>query len=224
MKPVAMIAGVGPGLGAGLVSAFANAGYETVGLSRRGNAHGAHHSCKVDLINPDAVTSAIGGITESIGPVDVYVHNAALLHNGTLTETKPEDFERAWRVAVLGAVNGVQAVLPTMLQRGSGSILVSGATASIRGGANFAAFASAKFALRGFTQSLAREVQPKGVHAAHVILDGLMRGTPSVNQFDGSDNRSIDPLEAGEAFVWLAKQRQSAWTFELDLRPQTEKF
>ncbi len=224
MTRVAVIAGIGPGLGAGLVAAFASAGYFTVGLSRRGQPHGADRGLKVDLADRRAVAAAIADIASSVGPADVYVHNAAVLHHGPLAETEAEDFERVWRTTVLGAVNGVKAVLPAMLARGSGALLFSGATASIRGGSGFPAFASAKFALRGFVQSLAREFQPRGLHVAHVILDGLMKGTPSVAAFGGTEQGSIDPHEAGRAFVWLAEQSPPAWTHELDLRPQAEKF
>jgi NADP-dependent 3-hydroxy acid dehydrogenase YdfG len=118
----------------------------------------------------------------------------------------------------------VQAVLPQMVRQRSGAIVISGATASTRGAARFAAFASAKFALRGLAQSLAREYHSKGVHVAHVILDGLLRGSPSATRFGSDKDDGIDPNQVAETYRWLAEQEASSWTHELDLRPSSEKF
>ena len=137
---------------------------------------------------------------------------------------KTADFEATWRTSVLGAVACAQAVLPGMVQCGRGALIFSGATASIRGAARFAAFAVAKFALRGLAQSLAREYHAQGVHVTHVVLDGLLRGSKSVARFGGRDKAAIDPTEVAKTYRWLAEQEQSAWTHELDLRPASEKF
>jgi len=103
-------------------------------------------------------------------------------------------------------------------------MIFSGATAATRGTARFAAFASAKFALRGLTQSLAREYQSQGIHIAHVVIDGLLGGSASIGKFGGSEERSIDPAAVAVSYRMLAEQPSSAWTLELDVRPSSERF
>jgi len=121
-------------------------------------------------------------------------------------------------------VHCARLVLPGMLQRGSGTVLFSGATASLRGGAGFAAFASAKFALRGLAQSLAREFQPAGIHVAHVVLDGIIGGTPSVARTGIDPAKTLDPAGIARAYAALLAQDKAALTHELDLRPNAERF
>ena len=209
-----VVVGAGGVLGQALLAEFGGAGYHVVGLRR----------ADCDLGDADAVRCALERVVAGVKPVDTLICNAAHLTMVPFAELRLSDFETAWRVSVGGAVGAVQAVLPGMLRQGKGAILLSGATGSVRGTARFAAFASAKFALRGLAQSLAREVQPQGVHVAHVVLDGLVRGSPSIKKFGGSETRSIDPLEAAQAYRWLAEQPSSAWTHELDLRPHNERF
>jgi len=156
--------------------------------------------------------------------VDVLICNAAHLVVAPVMELGAADFEESLRIGVGTAFHCIQAVLPAMLERGRGTLLLSGATASLRGSARFAALAAAKFALRGFAQSLARELQPQGIHVAHVVLDSLLRGSPSVQRFGGNDSRGLDPAEVARAYRWLAEQNDSAWTHELDLRPHGERF
>lgn len=233
-QPLVIIAGYGPGLGEGLLRTFAQQGFQVAGISRRGVRDSdvsysgvsdkSFFSVQADLSDPDQTKYAIECIIEQHGLPSIYIHNAAVLHVAPFLETTLKDFESTWRSSVLSAVNGVQAIIPHMLSQGHGSILVSGATAAIRGGANFSAFSSAKFALRGLVQSLAREFQPQGLHVAHVILDGLMRGTSSVQRFGGSDATSIDSIAAAETFLAIARQAKSAWSQEIDLRPFSERF
>jgi NAD(P)-dependent dehydrogenase (short-subunit alcohol dehydrogenase family) len=111
-----------------------------------------------------------------------------------------------------------------MSARGRGTVIISGATASTRGTARFSAFAAAKFALRGLAQSLAREYQPAGVHVAHVILDGLLRGSKSVRRFGARDEDAMDPHAVALAFRQLAEQGSTAFTHEIDLRPHAGRF
>ena len=162
------------------------------------------------------------------------VHNPQLLTIKPFEQTTIDEFEQTWRVTCLGAVTATQAVIPHMAARRQGMIILSGATAGLRGGANFSAFASAKFALRGLAQSLAREYGPKGVHVAHVVLDGLI-DEPQTDQRFGSqatrsqDSRSqdsarMDPHAIAQAYLDLSTQPPSAWTQEMDLRPFSERF
>lgn len=224
-SPLVIIGGSGGGLGGGLVKVFKDHGFKVGEISRSGSKQDtSSFAVRADLTRSEQAKRAIDQIVCELGSPSVYIHNAAYLHFGSFLATEPDDFEQTWRVSTLGAVNGVRAVLPYMLSNQQGTILVSGATAAIRGGANFSAFSSAKFALRGLTQSLAREFQPQGIHIAHVILDGLMKGTPSVSRFGGDENTSIDPVSAAKSYLALVNQPKSAWAHEIDLRPYTEKF
>jgi NAD(P)-dependent dehydrogenase (short-subunit alcohol dehydrogenase family) len=117
-----------------------------------------------------------------------------------------------------------QIVLPHMIARGGGVIVLTGATAGIRGAAQFSAFASAKFALRGLAQSLAREFGPKGVHVAHVILDGLIDERQTDQRFGPTPSTRMNPDTVADAYLHLAWQHPSAWTQEMDLRPSSERF
>jgi NADP-dependent 3-hydroxy acid dehydrogenase YdfG len=133
---------------------------------------------------------------------------------GPFEDVTPEAFEGVWRTTCLGAMTATKACLPRMGARGRGSAVFTGATASLRGGANFAAFASAKFALRGLVQSLSRTYWPKGVHVAHTILDGVIGEGPD----------QLRPDDIASAYAGLIAQPRSAWTQELDLRPNAERF
>ncbi|MEM7191458.1 MAG: SDR family NAD(P)-dependent oxidoreductase [Pseudomonadota bacterium] len=223
-SPVVVIGGYGAGLGSGLADVFSAAGYRVAALSRRGSEHGGALNLACDLTEPEAVRSAVDNVIEQLGPIDVFIHNVAAIHIGPFLETPPERFEAVWRASVLSAVRCAQAVLPGMLERGGGTLLFSGATAALKGGKNFAAFASAKFALRALAQSLAREYQPQGIHVAHVILDGLIGGTASVERFGANEDQVIKPHEAAKTYLALVGQDRSAWTQEIDLRPYVENF
>ena len=145
------------------------------------------------------------------GHVDVLIHNAHVLDIKPFEQTTASEFELAWRVACLGAMGSVQAVIPHMAARRQGAIILTGATAGLRGAANFSAFASAKFALRGFAQSLAREYGPKGVHVAHVVLDGLIDepqtdqrfGLPSSGAYESGRDRTSLSRSLGAAPVGM---------------------
>jgi len=223
----AVIAGAGGVLGHALVREFATAGYTVVALQRGAGESSADRAIQrlcCDLSDATDVAGTLTKVGAEHGAVDTLIHNAAQLVVAPFAELKPADFEAAWRTSVLGAVACAQAVLPGMVQHRRGALIFSGATASIRGGARFAAFAAAKFALRGLAQSLAREYHAQGVHVAHVVPDGLLRGSKSVERFGGSDAQAIDPVEIAKTYRWLAEQERSAWTHELDLRPASEKF
>lgn len=223
-----VIAGGGGVLGHALGQEFAAAGYAVSSLRRHPSvaaaAHRAVHWMACDLRDPAATRAVLQRAAAERGPVDVLVFNAAHLVIAPVAELTADSFDESLRVGVGAAFHCVQAVLPQMLARNSGTIVCSGATASLRGSACFAALAAAKFALRGFAQALARELQPQGIHVAHVVLDGLLLGSPSVQRFGGADSRAIDPAEAARGYRWLAEQNRSAWTHELDLRPHSERF
>lgn len=211
---IVVIAGAGGVLGEALRREFGEAGDTVVGLRR----------ADVDLADGEAVRQRIAAVEAEHGRIDVLVCNAARLLIAPFTETSLAEAETVWRACVTSAFGAAQGALPGMRQRGRGTIVFSGATASLRGSAKFAAFAAAKFALRGLAQSLAREVQPEGVHVAHVVIDGLLRGSPSSQRFAKPEAPMLDPADVARSYRWLADQPPSAWTHELDLRPPGEKF
>jgi NAD(P)-dependent dehydrogenase (short-subunit alcohol dehydrogenase family) len=227
-----LITGIGEGLGAKIAETFARAGYDIIGMSRtdrasvrlgtaveRAGASYTHLAC--DLTHPADVAVVLKPIADGI---DVMIHNAQTLLIRPFAETSAMQFEQVWRVACLGAMAAAQAVLPRMAARKSGAAIFSGATAGLRGGANFTAFASAKFALRGLAQALAREFGPKGVHVAHVVIDGLIEAPQTDRRFGPAPAGRMDPQSVAQAYLLLAEQDASAWTQEMDLRPFAEKF
>jgi len=219
-KEVAVVVGAGPGLGNALVRRFAAAGMQVAAVSRRGitTEPGARgYAC--DATQPAQVTALFAAIAAELGQPDLVVFNVGTWDRGGILEISDALFERAWRTGCFGGFLVGRAAASAMLPRGSGSILFSGATASIRGGAGFAAFAVPKFGLRALAQSMARELGPKGIHVAHVILDGMIDQdgvAPSAN--------GLAPDSVAEAYFQLHRQAHHAWTQEIDLRPAGERF
>src|SRR5262249_18109312 len=156
--------------------------------------------------------------------VDVLIHNAQTLMIKPFTDISADDFEQVWRTCCLGAMVSARAVIPHMVAREAGTVVFTGATAGLRGGAKFSAFASAKFALRGLAQALAREFGPKGVHVAHVVIDGLIDAPRTDERFGPASGGRMDAKSVAQAYLALATQPSSAWTQEMDLRPFAEKF
>ncbi|WP_424830275.1 SDR family NAD(P)-dependent oxidoreductase [Ruegeria sp.] len=221
---LALVAGAGAGLGQSLLSRFQAGGMTAVGLGRTRpeNPIGIFH--ELDLSNPEAVASVIADMIATHGPPKIVVHNTAELVIAPFSETTLNDYQQTWTSMVQSLVVLGQCVLQPMVRGGGGTLIVSGATASLRGGPRFSAFASAKFALRGLTQSLAREYQPAGVHIAHVILDGIIDTSRSRDLHSLDASKMMKPDEIAEAYWQLAHQPRSTWTHELDLRPASEGF
>ena len=222
-----MIAGMGEGLGMALCTELVDAGFLVAGLSRSaadfpklGDQYLPLHC---DLSNQQAVNSAITEIESAFGQVTVYIHNAARLFRSSFLQTPSDTFRQQWEVTCLGAVHGFQRVIPNMLKAKNGTILVTAATASTKAGSNFSAFASAKFALRGLTQSLAREYSPQGIHIAHIIVDGSIWGTQA-RSFAREKHQCLSPQSVAKSYLHMIEQHHSAWTHELDLRPDIEAF
>jgi NAD(P)-dependent dehydrogenase (short-subunit alcohol dehydrogenase family) len=177
-----------------------------------------------DLTSATEVDRAFAEIETAGGPAEVVLYNAHRLELRSSRQTSADVFEAVWRVNCFGAFVVAGRVLPGMVERGSGVLLFSGATASVRGGERTAAFASSKFALRGLAQSLAREFGPHGVHVAHVVLDGLIWSAQTRARFSPEEASCMSPDDVAAVLVGLAEQRRSAWTHELDLRPWVERF
>lgn len=223
-KPLAIVAGAGAGLGQALLSAFGRNGYVAYGLTRSVPNGAGTTILACDLTDPDETERVLRELIGAHGAPGLVVHNTAKLVISPFEKTPNADFEDTWRAMVLSAVNLARVVLPSMVDAGGGSLIVSGATASLRGGKNFAAFASAKAGLRALTQSLAREYGAKGVHVAHVILDGILDTAASRDLHGLDPSRMMQPEDVAGVYLSLAKQPKSTWTHELDLRPMGEAF
>ncbi|MGH1538771.1 MAG: SDR family NAD(P)-dependent oxidoreductase [Gammaproteobacteria bacterium] len=225
-KPLAIIVGAGEGLGTSLASCFTSAGYQVIGLNRSHTQNNSNDILikQIDASDADSVQQTMDELLKQYGSPNVVIHNPAQLDIKPFLETSTKDFEYAWKSMVLSAINILHAAIPYMLQQGSGTIIASGATASIRSGVNFSAFSSAKFALRGLMQSLAREYQKQGIHIAHVILDGILDTTRSRELHSLDPEKMMSTDDVAEAYLQLVLQKPSAWTHELDLRPKTETF
>ena len=223
----ALILGAGPGLGAALSRAFAAAGHVVVLAARRPDrlqpvidsitaAGGTAHARDCDATDEGAVKSLVGLIEQDIAPLAVAIHNASGFARAPIAEMNAADYERAWRVSAFGGFLLGREAARHMLPRGAGTILFTGATASKRGGAGFAGFAGGKFALRALAESMARELGPKGIHVAHVVIDGQIGVDPA--------GAKLDPDAIAATYLALHRQPKSAWTFDVDLRPAIEKF
>lgn len=223
-QPWALVAGAGAGLGQSLLSRFEAGGLTPVGLGRTApdTPIGTFHS--VDLSDPEPTAALLSDLITTYGPPRIVVQNTAELVIAPFARTTLSDYQRTWTSMVQSLVVVAHSVIDPMADAGGGTFIVSGATASLRGGARFSAFASAKFALRGLTQSLAREYQPRGVHVAHVILDGII-DTPRSRDLHSLDpEKMMKPDEIAEVYWQVSQQPPSAWTHELDLRPASEGF
>lgn len=232
MTESCIVVGVGPGLGAAIARRFARGGF-AIGLVSRSEkstspvaaeiaaAGGKSVSAHADVGDEASLTAAIGSITTALGAPSVLVYNASGFGMASFLDLTVKDFETSFRTSCIGGVIAAKAVLPAMVARGSGTLLFTGATASLRGGARFAPFAAGKFALRAVAQSIAREFGPHGVHAAHVVIDGQVDSDAARSR--GATN-VLAPDDVAETYFQLHAQQKSAWSQEIDLRPSGEKF
>jgi len=222
---VAIVVGAGPGLGYALVTRFAEDSIAVAAVSRKGNAPESPardaiirgYAC--DATIPDQVKTTFARVTSELGSPDVVVFNVGTWDRAGILEISEDLFVQAWRTGCFGGFLVGRAAAEAMLPRGRGTIIFTGATGSLRGGAGFAAFAVPKFGLRALAQSMARELGPKGIHVAHVIIDGMIApagGAPKEG--------FMKPDEIADAYYQLHRQKRSAWTHEIDLRPSAEKF
>ena len=156
-----------------------------------------------------------------MGAIDVVIYNADLAQFGSLEDISEDQFERSWRVSTLGLFAAARYLGPAMVQRGSGTIIVSGATAALRGNVWTTAFAASKSSQRNLAQSLAKQLGPKGIHVAYLVIDGVIDTEDTRTNFapNEPDEFFMDPESIATAALMLAGQDKSAWTFEIDLRP-----
>jgi len=237
-KRVALVVGAGDATGGAVARRFARAGYVAC-VTRRSadkleplvrsirDSGGEAHGFASDARKEDEVTALVEDIENRIGPIEVFVFNVgANVPCGILEET-PRKYFKIWEMACFGGFLTSQAVARRMVARGQGTIIFTGATASLRGDANFAAFAGAKHAVRALAQSMARELGPRGIHVAHTVIDGaidtaFIRDSFPAKYAQKSQDGILSPEHIAEAYWYLHGQPRDAWTFELDLRPWME--
>jgi NAD(P)-dependent dehydrogenase (short-subunit alcohol dehydrogenase family) len=231
---VALIVGTGPGLGSALAKRFARAGMQ-VALAARNTAKlegvlqtiretgGAARAYGCDATDERSVKQLLENVTREIGVPHLVVYNVEHFCPGTLLEIETAAFEECWRAMALGGFLVGREAARKMLPRGSGTVIYTGATGALRGRAEYINMAVGKFGVRALAQSMARDLGPKGIHVAHVVLDG---GILSERSPPGAGERmsSMHPDQIAEAYYQLHRQHPSTWTQEMDLRPWVEKF
>lgn len=242
---VALVIGAGDATGGAIAKRFAREGFVACVTRRSGDklkplvdeieaAGGRAHGFGSDARREEQMIELVDGIEHDIGPIEVAVFNVGGNVRFPILETTSRVYFKVWEMSCFGGFLMGREVARPMLSRGHGTILFTGATASLRGGVGFAAFAAGKFGLRALAQSMARELGPDNIHVAHLVIDAGV-DTEWVRQriveSDGEDALSnlvpgqlIDPASIGEAYWQLYQQPRDCWTHELDVRPYIEKW
>jgi len=236
-----LVVGVGDGVGSAIARAFAAEGYE-VCMTRRARhldqlealaaeiraAGGRARAFGIDARDEAETVALFDTIEREVGPLEVVVFNIGANVRFDIVDTTARVFTKVWEMACFAGFLAGREAARVMTPRGRGTILFTGATASVRGREGFSAFAAAKHGLRAVAQSMARELGPKGIHVAHVVVDGAIDGVftretrgDQVEALLAAD-RILKPEDIARNYVWLHRQPRSAWTHELDLRPWTE--
>lgn len=232
MTKTALIVGTGSGISASVARALARDGYK-VALASRNPEHFSElaaeihaHSFTVDAASQPSVSAMFADLDRTFGHLDVVIYNASFRTRGPLVDLVPQDVMRTLEVTAFGGFLVGQEAARRMVARGEGAILFTGASASVKGYAQSAPFAMGKFALRGLAQSMARELQPKGVHIAHFNIDGSVRNAARDRVETGSDvpDSFLDPDAIAETYLAVIRQPRSAWSTEVELRPWVEHF
>lgn len=237
---VALVIGAGDSTGGSIAKRFAKGGYLTC-VTRRDakkleplvaeieGGGGRVRAFASDARKEEQVIALVEQIESGVGPIEVLVFNiGANVPSSVLDETARKYF-KIWEMACLGGFLNAREVAKRMVTRERGTILFTGATASLRGSANFAAFSGAKHALRALAQSMARELGPRNIHVAHVVVDGAIDTEFIRSNFPDRyalkrEDGILNPEHIAENYWYLHQQPRDAWTFELDLRPYMEKW
>jgi NAD(P)-dependent dehydrogenase (short-subunit alcohol dehydrogenase family) len=225
----ALIVGVGAGLSASLARTFTKAGMKVALAAHRAaelaalakEIGGKAFAC--DATKHAEVAKLLADVEAALGPLDVVVYNASYRTRGPFVELNPADVEKTLAVSAFGGFLVAQEAAKRMLARKHGAILFTGASASVKGYAQSAPFAMGKFALRGLAQSMARELSPRGIHIAHVVIDGGIRSAQRAEAPDKPDSM-LDPDAIAQSYLDLLRQQRSAWAWEIELRPWVERF
>ena len=237
---VCCVIGAGDATGGAIARRFAREGYEICLVRRTESAlaplvesiqaaGGRAHAFGLDARREDAVSTFVDRVESTIGPIEVMVFNVGGNVRFPILETTSQKYFKVWEMCAMAGFLAGREAARVMVPRGRGSILYTGATASTRGAAGFAAFAGGKAALRALAQSMARELRPKGLHVAHVIVDGMIDTAFTRAQFAEhveavGPQGILHPEHIAEAYWWLHSQPRDAWTFEIDIRPSVEKW
>ena len=237
---VALVVGAGDSTGGAIAKRFARGGY-TVCATRRDGAKlqplldeiraagGQAHGFASDARNEDEVIALVEKVESEIGPIEVFVFNIGANVRTSILEETARRYYKIWEMACFAGFLSAREVARRMVARERGTMIFTGATASLRGSATFAAFAGAKAALRALAQSMARELGPKNIHVAHVVVDGaidteFIRTTFPERYALKDQDGILSPEHIAENYWYLHQQPRDAWTFELDLRPYMEKW
>ena len=229
MTKSALIVGTGPGLGASLARTFSEAGYQVAVASRSAekiqtlcDEHDVKHiAC--DVSDLSSIEAMYAEMDATLGAPEVVVFNASARTRGPVAELDLESVRSTLEVNALGALAVAQGAAQRMLKAGHGTMLFTGASAGVKGYAQSAPFAMGKFAMRGMCQSLSRELAPKNIHVAYVVIDGLIYNEARGNTYADREV-TLNPDEIAHSYLALAQQHNSAWTYEIELRPFVETF
>jgi NAD(P)-dependent dehydrogenase (short-subunit alcohol dehydrogenase family) len=225
----ALIVGAGSGLSASLARLFARHNVQVALASRNPDklaalcAETGAASFACETSEPEEVGGLFDAVVASLGEPDVVVYNASARARGPITTLVPEEVARALAVSAYGGFLVAQQAARLMLPKGTGAILFTGASASVKGYPESSSFAMGKFALRGLAQSLARELSPQGIHVAHFVVDGVIRNPGRIEPADRPDSM-LDPDAIAATYWHVLNQPRSAWSWEVELRPWVERF
>lgn len=225
----ALVIGAGPGISASFARLAAGRGLH-VGLAARDTgklatlaAETGARLYRVEAAVPDEVAHLFEQAEAELGGIDVVLYNASARVRGTLDALDPEAVRQSLEISAFGGFLAVREAARRMIPRAHGAILLTGATASVKGFAGSAAFAMGKFALRGLAQSAARELAPQGIHVAHFVIDGGVRSASRPDP-QGTPDSTLDPDAIAASYLDALSQHRSAWSWESELRPWTERF
>jgi NAD(P)-dependent dehydrogenase (short-subunit alcohol dehydrogenase family) len=225
----ALIVGVGAGLSASLARTFTKAGLKVALAARRAGdlaplakeVGGKAFAC--DATKPAEIARLLADAESAFGAIDVVVYNASYRTRGPFVDLVPAEVEKSLIVSAFAGFLVAQEAVKRMLPRKHGAVFFTGASASVKGYAQSAPFAMGKFALRGLAQSMARELQPQGIHVAHIVIDGGIRSAARPDPADKPDSL-LDPDAIAQSYLQLLQQQRSAWAWEIELRPWVERF
>ncbi|HEX7968937.1 MAG TPA: SDR family NAD(P)-dependent oxidoreductase [Stellaceae bacterium] len=230
MTETALIVGAGSGLSASLARRFAKEGMRVALAARHpeklaglvGETGARAYRC--DASRREEVDALFTSLGAELGPPDLVIYNASRRARGAITALDPEEVRETLMVSCYAGFLVAQAAAGAMLARGHGTILLTGASASVKGYARSAPFAMGKFGLRGLAQSLARELAPQNIHVGHVVIDGGIGQSGDTRAGERARDALLDPDAIAMTYLQLHRQHRSAWSWEIELRPWVEPF